>query len=160
MTAYSDIYKDLPARVYAVWQQTKTQENDIQRDLSVTAMLMAAAAGLAMPFENLKDQGTGNGKKWKEHPMFHEVNQPDYQATLNFCDSYFKNTINDCPELSGAVLIQCQNLKDIRNSVNIGKGDASMDIAKYTVRFALKILRNSLSHNNILTIPNGGGEIE
>ena len=56
MTAYYDIYSDLPTRVYEVWQRTKVQTSSPQQDFSVTAMLMAAAAGLAMPLENLKNQ--------------------------------------------------------------------------------------------------------
>ena len=159
MTAYYDIYSDLPTRVYEVWQRTKTQEISSQQDLSVTAMLMAAAAGLAMPFENLKDQGVGNGQKWSEHPMFHRAAKSAYRSALASCDAYFKQSINTCDGLNSAVLMQCQKLKDIRTAVTTGHGDATMDTAKYDVRFALKILRNALAHNNILSLPDSG-EIE
>ena len=159
MTAYYDIYSDLPTRVYEVWQRTKVQTSSPQQDLSVTAMLMAAAAGLAMPLENLKNQGIGNGTKWNEHPMFHRANQSAYQTVLKSCDDLFKQPIKTCQGLKAAVLLQCQELKGIRSAATTGQGDAVMDTAKYDVRFALKILRNSLAHNNILSIPDSG-EIE
>lgn len=160
MTAYHDIYSDLPTRVYEVWQRTKIPKESAQQDLSVTAMLMAAAAGLAMPFENLKNEGVGKSKKWNEHPMFHKATQSAYQAVLKKCDDFFKQPINTCDGLKTAVLMQCQELKDIRTAAGTGQGDVAMDAAKYDVRFALKILRNALAHNNILTVPNSGGEIE
>ena len=159
MTAYCDIYSDLPTRVYEVWQRTKGQTSSSQKDLSVTAMLMAAAAGLAMPFENLKDEGIGNGNKWNAHPMFHSAKQSVYQAVLKSCDDFFKQPLNACHGLGAAVLMQCQELRGIRVAATAGQGDASMDTAKYDVRFALKILRNALAHNNILSIPDSG-EIE
>lgn len=159
MTAYHDIYSDLPSRVYEVWQRTKALKEPNQPDLSVTAMLMAAAAGLAMPFENLKDVGAGNGQKWTEHPMFYNVQPSSYQTALHNCDVFFKQPIRDCVGLGDALLMQCQKLKDIRKAAADEKGDAAMDTSKYDVRFALKILRNALAHNNILSISDSG-EIE
>lgn len=159
MTAYHDIYSDLPIRVYEVWQRTKAQQTQGEKDLSVTAMLMAAAAGLAMPFENLKNEGFGKSKKWNDHPMFRGVKQGDYQNALKNCNDYFKQSINRCDGLKSAVLMQCQDLKSIRDAAKEGRGDASMDIAKYDIRFAIKILRNALAHNNILPMPDVG-EIE
>ena len=160
MTTYQDIYSDLPSRVYEVWRRAKGQTDSSQRDLSVTAMLMAAAAGLAMPFENLKDLGAGNSKKWNAHPMFYAAEKSAYQSALQSCDAFFKQTIKNCAGLGNALLMQCQELKDIRTAAATGQGDAAMDTAKYDVRFALKILRNALAHNNILTLPNSNGEIE
>ena len=56
MTTYQDIYQDLPGRVHRAWQRLANNSlPESGEDLSVTVMLMAAAAGLAMPFENLKD---------------------------------------------------------------------------------------------------------
>ena len=159
MTVYHDIYSDLPTRVHEVWQRTKAQTDSSQRDLSVTAMLMAAAAGLAMPFENLKDLGAGNSKKWNGHPMFHGAERSAYQSALRSCDAFFKQPIQKCAGLDSAVLMQCQELESIRGAATNGQGDAVMDTAKYDVRFALKILRNALAHNNILTLPNSDGEI-
>lgn len=159
MTAYRDIYSDLPTRVHEVWQRTQAQTNSSQPDLSATAMLMAAAAGLAMPFENLKNQGIGNGEKWNEHPMFHSAKKSAYQAVLKSCDVFLKQPIKACDGLENGVLMQCQELKGIRGAATAGQGDAVMDIAKYDVRFAVKVLRNALAHNNILSIPDAG-EIE
>lgn len=160
MTAYRDIYCDLPSRVHEVWQRTKAVEANDAEDRSVTAMLMAAATGLAMPFENLKDVGIGNGEKWKDHPAFQASDQSKYQKTLKACDLFFKQAIGTCPGMQNAILLHCGELKDIRDAAESGQGDASLNVAKHKVRFALRILRNALAHNNIFGIRNDQGHIE
>lgn len=160
MTAFRDIYCDLPSRVHEVWQRTQAAEASDAEDRSVTAMLMAAAAGLAMPFENLKDVGIGNGEKWKDHPSFQASDQPKYTKTLNACDHFFKQSIEACSGLQNALLLHCRELHDIRDAAESGQGDASLNIAKHNVRFALKTLRNALAHNNIFGIRNDQGHIE
>lgn len=160
MTDYRDIYCDLPSRVHEVWQRTQAAEANASEDRSVTAMLMAAAAGLAMPFENLKDVGIGNGEHWKDHPAFQASDQPKYKKTLEACDLFFKQPIEACAGLQNAILLQCRELKNIRDAAESGQGDASLNIAKHKVRFALKILRNALAHNNIFGIRDGQGQIE
>lgn len=152
MTNFVDIYQDLPSRVSAVWERLKSMEQQQdQHDLSVTAMLMAAAAGLAMPFENLKDLGAGNSKKLKEHPMFSEVEPAKYKVVLKNCDDFFKKPIRKV--LADACLVQCKKLKDVRDAAFKKQGDATLDTSRYDMRFALKIFRNALAHNNILSIP-------
>ena len=160
MTAYRDIYCDLPSRVHEVWQRTQAAEANDAEDRSVTAMLMAAAAGLAMPFENLKDMGIGNGEKWKDHPAFQASDQPKYKKALKACDLFLKQSIGACPGFEKAVLLQCRELKDIRDAAESGQGEASLNVAKHNLRFALKILRNALAHNNIFGIRNDQGHIE
>lgn len=159
MSDYRDIYCDLPSRVNEVWQRTKAAEANDVEDRSVTAMLMAAAAGLAMPFENLKDVGIGNGEKWKDHPAFQASDQSKYQKTLKACDLLLKQPIGTCSGFEETVLLQCRELKDIREAAKSGQGDASLNIAKHKVRFAVKILRNALAHNNIFGIRNDQGQI-
>jgi hypothetical protein len=91
--------------------------------------------------------------------MFYKVQQSSYRPALQSCDTFFKQPIRDCVGLGDALLMQCQKLKDIRKAAADEQGDAAMDTSKYDVRFALKILRNALAHNNILSIPDAG-EIE
>lgn len=83
MTANRDIYCDLPTRVHEVWQRSKAKTDSSQRDLAVTAMLMAAATGFAMPWESLKDVGSGNRNDWNAHPSFANGDQAHYQSILN-----------------------------------------------------------------------------
>lgn len=160
MTVYRDIYCDLPSRVHEVWQRTQAAEANDAEDRSVTAMLMAAAAGLAMPFENLKDVGIGNGDKWKDHPSFQANDQAKYKETLKACDQFLKQSIEACPGLQSAILLYCGELKEIRAAAESGQGDASLNIAKHKVRFTVKILRNALAHNNIFGIRDHKEQIE
>jgi len=160
VTAYRDIYCDLPSRVHEVWQRTQAAATNAAEDRSVTAMLMAAAAGLAMPFENLKDVGIGNGEKWKDHPSFQTSDQPKYKETLKACDLFLKQSIGTCPGFEQTVLLYCRELKDVRNAAESGQGDALLNVAKHNVRFALKILRNALAHNNIFGIRDVQGQIQ
>lgn len=160
MTDYRDIYCDLPSRVHEVWQRTQAAEANASEDRSVTAMLMAAAAGLAMPFENLKDVGVGNGEKWKDHPAFQTSDQSKYTKALKACDLFLKQAIGTCPGLQNAILLHCRELKNIRDAAESGQGDASFNVAKHKVRFALKILRNALAHNNIFGVRDDQGQIE
>ncbi len=160
MTAYRDIYCDLPSRVHEVWQRTQAVDANDVEDRSVTAMLMAAAAGLAMPFENLKDVGIGNADKWKDHPAFQATDRAEYQKTLKACDQFLQQSIQACRGLQNSLLLQCKELKDIRAASESGEGDSSFNLAKHKVRFAVKILRNALAHNNIFGIRDGQGQIE
>ena len=160
MTVYRDIYCVLPSRVHEVWQRTQAAEENNAEDRSVTAMLMAAAAGLAMPFENLKDVGIGNGEKWKDHPAFQASDQLKYKKTLTACDLFLKQSIGACPGFEQTVLLHCRELKDIRDAAESGQGDALLNVDKHNVRFALKILRNALAHNNIFGIRDGQGQIQ
>ena len=160
MSNYQDIYRDLPSRVYEVWQRTKRVQEKESEDRSVTAMLMAAAAGLAMPWENLKTEGLDKKEKWRDHPAFNHVDQSKYKSALKSCNSFLKQPINGCHGLQNAVLMPCQELRNIRDAAKCGHGDASLDISKHDVRFALKIMRNALSHNNIFDIPDSQDRIE
>lgn len=151
MSNYQDIYRDLPSRVYEVWQRTKTAQATEAVDRSVTAMLMAAAAGLAMPFENLKDVGVGNRKDWNSHPAFNTTEQSDYQNALKKCKTFFDKPVAQCPGLQRSTILCCQNPGCIRNAVESGQGAQAIDATEQSTRFAVKIIRNALAHNNLLT---------
>lgn len=158
MSNFDDIYQDLPSRVAEVWERLKSMgQQKGPPDLSVTAMLMAAAAGLAMPFENLKDLGPENSKKLEDHPMFFEVEPDEYKVVLKNCGDFFKKPIREV--LTDAHLMQCQKLKDVRSAAFNNQGDATLDTSKKDMRFAIKIFRNALAHNNILSIPDDDDQI-
>lgn len=158
MTIYQDIYRDLPSRVNRVWQKTMTPTTGDTEDLSVTAMLMAATTGLAMPFENLKEEGAANGNKWKNHPAFKTVEPTAYKAAVDKCTAFFGKTLSDCKGLKQATLMHCQKLSDIRAAAPQGHGDAALDLSRHNVRFAIRILRNALAHNNVFDLPCTGGD--
>ncbi len=91
MTNFVDIYQDLPSRVSEVWERLRNPgQQKSERDLSVTAMLMAAATGLAMPFGNLNRLENGSDPNWNDHPSFVNGDQRHYQAVLNRCDVFLK----------------------------------------------------------------------
>lgn len=160
MSNYQDIYRDLPSRVYEVWQRTKKIQEKEPEDRSVTAMLMAAAAGLAMPLESLKDVGVGNGTQWKDHPAFDTTDQGTYQAILKSCESFFTQPIAQCAGLQGIAIIHCKELRDIRNAVETSQPGKPLELTKQDVRFVTKILRNALAHNNILAFGTSENQIE
>ena len=137
MTMYRDIYQDLPSRVNAVWQRAKEAPKKENTDLRVTAMLMAAAAGFAMPFENLRYERAGNKSNWDDHPAFHGRRQAQYKTSLKACNEFLKKPISECPGLAGASLLQCKELRDIRDAAGSGKGHATVNTEKHDMRFPL-----------------------
>lgn len=158
MTTYRNIYQDLPGRVNRVWQLLSSPQDPNDRDdLSVTTMLMAAAAGLAMPLESLK----GGSDDWKSHPAFQGVEQAQYKKSLKECDDFLKKPISDCEGLKSCDLMICTDLRDIRQTAeHPDQAHAILNKEKTTTRQALKILRNALAHNNIVDLPGHGCQIE
>ena len=162
MTAYRNIYQDLPSRVNRVWQQLSAlQAPSDGEDLSVTAMLMAATAGLAMPFDSLKELGAGGKKSWNDHPAFQGIHQAQYKKSLTGCDVFLKTPVSGCVGLKSCELVLCTDLKDIKKTVeHPDQAHASLSNEKTSTRQALKILRNALAHNNIVDLPGHGRQIE
>ena len=97
MSSYVDIYKDFPTRCERVWELVRNAPSSGDADLSVTAMLMAAAVGFATPFENLKDLGAGLKPEWNSHPSFTRVKQKEYLRALKRFDGIFHARISDSP---------------------------------------------------------------
>lgn len=149
MTAYRDIYQDLPLRVYELWQQNKNATGSLG-DLSVTAMLMAAATGFAMPWESLKDVGSGNRDDWNAHPSFANGNQAHYQSVLKKCNQFLSQRINDIACLQSVSLHQCADLSEICDVAEFGDKGKKLELNRHTVRCIVRILRNALAHNNIV----------
>ena len=149
MTMYRDIYQDLPSRVYEVWQQTKNATGN-PRDLSVTAMLMAAATGFAMPWESLKDVGAGNRDEWNAHPSFVNGDQAHYQSVLRCCDEFLSKKIPAIPSLKSVSFRKCSNLSAVSGVAECGDAGEPVELENCNVRCVIRVLRNALAHNNIL----------
>ncbi|MGY8651881.1 MAG: hypothetical protein ACKVKM_13900, partial [Verrucomicrobiia bacterium] len=82
MSCYVDIYSDFPSRCQQIWERIERSAKKETRDLSVTAMLVAAAAGFATPWEHLRDKDAKQNPPWKDHPAFKDVTQEKYDKTL------------------------------------------------------------------------------
>lgn len=159
MTAYRDIYQDLPSRVHEVWQRN-SGTSDNARDLSVTAMLMAAATGLSMPWESLKDVGVGNRDDWNSHPSFANGNQAHYKSVLRVCDQFLSQKISDSASLQSISLRQCADLSEICEAAEYGNKGQALELEERKVRHVVRILRNALAHNNIVAFAANNSQIE
>ena len=159
MTTYRDIYQDLPSRVYEVWQQTKSATGN-PRDLSVTAMLMAAATGFAMPWESLKNVGIGNRNGWNVHPSFANGDQAHYRAVLQSCDRFLAPKISETASLQSVSFRHCADQSEICEVAESGNKGKPLELDKHTVRCVVRVLRNALAHNNIVAFGSSPEQIE
>ncbi|MFM2073803.1 MAG: hypothetical protein RJB34_108 [Pseudomonadota bacterium] len=162
MSNFVDIYQDLPCRVSVAWQrlQQQDQQQSGKRDLSVTAMLMAAATGLAMPFESLKDVGSGNRANWNDHPSFANGKQPHYKAVLKRCNDFLAQELSTIGYLKSIQFMHCKSMSDIRNAIEYGKQGDPLTTEQCTLRCLVRILRNALAHNNIVAFGNDRNQIK
>ncbi len=157
MSNYQDIYRDLPSRVFKVWERAKAHTDNETEDLSVTVMLMAAAAGLAMPLEDINIPAYRNSRP--DHPGFDAVDQVSYQTTLQKFKDIFSQTLQSSSVLKEAKLARCAELKDVRKVGEYGEG-TPINLADQNVSFAFSILRNALAHNNIVAFGTDVQKIE
>lgn len=160
MSCYQDIYQDLPSRVHRIWQRTKAQSTNDTEDLSVTAMLMAAATGLAMPWENLKDVGSGNSDNWDAHPSFKNDNQPHYRSVLKGCNQFLAKKASDFPCLESISFRKCQKLSEICEVAEYGIKGEKIELNVCQVRCVVRVIRNALAHNNIVAFGSSDSQID
>jgi hypothetical protein len=162
MTNFVDIYQDLPCRVTKVWQRLQQQEKQQgECDLSVTAMLMTAATGLAMPWESLKDVGMGNSKNWNDPPSFVNGDQRHYKEVLKRCDAFLAKKISQIDSLKSISFLHCPSMEGIRDAVEYGNKDETvLSLDQHQVRCLIRILRNALAHNNIVAFGDNVNEIK
>lgn len=152
MSNFQDIYRDFPSRVCEVWQRTKTHPDNEAEDRSVTAMLMTAAAGFAMPWENLKEVGLSERDNWNAHPAFDNTDQSSYRDVLKKCAIFFKQKLHECESLQDITFMHCQELADIKPAAENVSGGKALKLKDHNVRCAIRIFRNALAHNNIAAI--------
>jgi hypothetical protein len=157
MTNFVDIYQDLPSRVSEVWERLRNPgQQKSERDLSVTAMLMAAATGLAMPQEHLKKGSNNSG----EHPSFNGVNQAHYKSVHTHCEEFLKQKISAIECLKNISFMHCPNMSDIRDAIECGnKGETVFELTEHTLDCFVYVVRNALAHNNIVALGNSVNEI-
>lgn len=154
LTCYQDIYSDFPLRCKKLWTRLDQSQRDYQEDLSVTTMLVIAAAGFAMPWENLKRNNIGgNDAEWKNHPSFKGVTELDYGESLQRLNGEFSKMIAESrlTTSDGDVcwhFATCEELRLVRDVAEYEAG-SMLDPRNTKVRKLLRPLRNALAHNNI-----------
>lgn len=161
MTNFVDIYQDLPCRVSKIWRRLQQQgKQQGECDLAVTAMLMTAATGLAMPWESLKDEGVGNRENWNGHPSFLNEDQKHYQEVLKRCNDFSSKKISEISSLKSISFLHCPSLEGIRDAVEYGnRGETVLPSNQYQVRCLVRVFRNALAHNNIVAFGNNLNQI-
>lgn len=157
MSNYQDIYRDLPSRVFKVWERAKAHTDNETEDLSVTFMLMAAAAGLAMPLEGIHIPDRKSPRP--DHVTLDEDDQAAYQAALQRFKDFFAQELNSSSTFADAKFARCTELSEVRDVGEYG-GGAAIDLANHKVSFAFSILRNALAHNNIVAFGTDAQKIE
>ena len=165
MTCYQDIYSDFPLRCKTLWTRLEQSQRDDQEDLSVTTMLVIAAAGFVMPWENLKrDNIGGNDAEWKDHPSFKGVTELDYGKALKRLNGEFSKMIAESrlTTSDGDVcwrFATCEELRLVRDVAEYEAG-SMLDPRNTKVRELLRPLRNALAHNNICSFGVGKEKIQ
>jgi len=160
MTMYRDIYQDLPSRVYEVWGRIQKAQERETKDRSVTAMLMTAATGFAMPWESLKDVGVGNRDDWNAHPSFAYGDRAHYKSALKRCDAFLSKKITDTASLKSISFRHCADPSDICEAAESGSKGGPLELNQHTVRCVVRVLRNALAHNNIVAFGSSLEQIE
>ena len=157
MSNYQDIYRDLPSRVYRVWQRTKSNSDSETEDLSVTAMLMAAAAGLAMPLEDIHIPDRKSPRP--DHVTLDEDDRAAYQTARQKFKDFFAQMLNNNSTFNDAKFARCTEQSEVRN-VGEYDEDTPINLVDHNVSFAFSILRNALAHNNIVAFGTDVQKIE
>lgn len=147
MTAYQDIYRDLPSRVNSVWQRAKTMQENEPVDLSVTAMLMAAAAGLAMPLEDIRIPARRTPRSG--HVTREAEDGAAYETTVQTFKAFFSQSLAGNSLFQDVRFARCTELSDVRDVGEYGGGTA-IELSSHDAGFAFSVLRNALAHNNIV----------
>lgn len=159
MSNYRDLHSDLPSRVFCLWQRTKLDASGSFEGLSVTAMLMAATAGFAMPWEVLKNQANGKITDLLPYPALERTNLPAYQKALEQCRKFFDKSV-ECADLMGIRALHCEELAEVRNAAENSGQATVIDLQQKNVRWLVRIFRNALAHSNIMTFGTNANQIE
>ena len=160
MSCYKDVYKDFPSRCLRLWDRIDQMSAKDSEDLSVTTMLVIAAAGFAMPWEHLKQDGPkADGARWKSHPAFKSVSESDYAQALKTLKNEFSKPLvkSELSHSSGTQywrMATCLELGRVREVGEYDEGE-EFDLNETPVRELLKCLRNALAHNNVCAFGNG-----
>lgn len=159
MSLFRNHYTDLPQRVCRVWQKIRGGGDGLGSDLSVTAALMAAATGLAMPLEDI--YVSSDSKKRMDHPNFDVATSKEYQESVDLFCEFLKEPFASSVEFKSASFFRVKDLGDIRDVVETLNDGKKIDISKNKLqrKDAIFVFRNALAHNNFATF-GAGDKIE
>jgi hypothetical protein len=151
MSYYKDIYNDFPLRCGRLWRKLRKQAE--REKLDVTFMLMTAAAGLAAPYEHIKENALKNGDQHRP-PAFPEGNDKHYEKVLK---TVKKAIERDLPksEVFGHLPIEkwklrtLVNLNDIVGYLESPNQSIGHPFPIRTALDLIRVFRNALAHNNI-----------
>lgn len=155
MSSYVNIYSDFPTRCQEVWERLERSPKNSERDLSVTAMLMAAAAGFATPFEHLRNGSRSDKEPIKDHPAFQRADEGLYKSTKDrvnkvLSEPLVKSSLFTQSGVFPWKLGKCEELKQVRDVAEYGHGTTvNPSVNGLNAEFLLSVLRNALAHNSI-----------
>lgn len=166
MSNYKDFYIDYPIRCGELWRGLR--DKAIKSRLDVTFMLMVASAGLAASWEHLK-RGGKRVNDAEDHPsLAHQkeniVQSDAYKHFIRRLGRVLNSTdMADNPLLAGIdvddwLSHRVKGIEDVRPFVD-QRVSFGQDIQLRNTREIIKVLRNALAHNNILTSGQGGSSI-
>lgn len=164
MSCYEDIYNDFPLRCARLWEGMR--DSPVAKELDVTFMLMAAAAGFATPWEQLKIQPGSAAQHSGGHPAFHRHDQKAYEKSLAVIVKVLDQRLHSSDLFRDAKLTDwsCGLVKSIDQILDAVEMHSfqKTDMGEARTRDIVKILRNAIAHNNIYAFSRksreGGGQ--
>ncbi len=150
MSCYENIYNDFPLRCAELWNGLR--DLPIAKEFDVTFMLMAAAAGFATPWEQLRIQ-PGQQRRSADHPAFYGYDSRAYKRSLIVVDGELNRHVPNGELFGDANLSEwlygkVDAIGDIRDVVEV-RSLPFVDMHKITGRTIVRVLRNAIAHNNI-----------
>lgn len=147
MSFYIDIYNDFPLRCGRLWREMR--DLPAAKELDVTFMLMAAAAGLATPWEHLKEIQSRS----LQHPAFNGLDRNSYKKSIKILDEEFNvalidSRLFDKSDLADWYICCVPEIGNILGAVEARSMQTNAHNVR-KVRDAIRVLRNALAHNNI-----------
>ena len=151
MSFYADIYNDFPLRCGRLWAEMR--ESPVAKELDVTFMLMAASAGFATAWEQLKIQPGQADCHSGRHPAFLGYKPDLYRRSLEIVNEELSKTLDHSSLFEKANFAhwfkgQVAGIGDIRETVEM-RSMPTDNCSASKVRDVIKVLRNAIAHNNL-----------
>lgn len=160
MSYYKDIYNDYPLRCGDLWRTLRKQAEDEKRD--VTFMLMTAAAGLAAPYEHVKETSLPPDSS-VDHPAIKDSSDPSRYTTvlrqmLKAIDGpASESRLFTNIDYSKWYFRKVERLDQIRECVEFRSAAGTCRNIR-TPRDVISVFRNALAHNNIHAFNRGNAD--
>jgi len=152
MSMYEDFVRDYPARCIDVLEHF--YEQAIVKDREVTLLLMATAGGFVMPYERLKD-----GQKFEQPELDRTTHKEQMKRLEDELNRSIKNS-TVFGEIIGKWRYGVPGEKhDIDNVLRIAESAKPIHREKL-VSTAIKIVRHSIAHGNVLAIRSPRDQIQ